>query len=527
VTPPVDPTVVGIPYLNRDALDLLSNCCTSKESDLWLSLGPNWTETIDAKLLKGSRLPSSFQPIFSDGWAPLISELELIGLVAPAADTEGHYCSGGGKRQTAIDVDQLLPDDSTTRSAHHLEQTIKNEPNPPLAIQSLSYNNGIPLSSSSSSSAAAPTNKLKGTRRTSPNGAPPDSRYADAWQALYRRQNYLTERAQTIVEPTHSADPYHVHELQPVPSIHCNHNHQQHPHRAARHSSTSSSNEKPNRSSCAKHSIAQGGVGGGVDGPRRNFDYISSKYKPSPMLDDSFRDIHLNGGYTGHSHTNPSDDYTELQECHYLAGPSVCPDEKHFAHASPPQLNPAGDQQRRKGSKSAHNRRYRAEPRYDDPGHDLMVHEAEREAMLIDLGPAQTEWFYELKLRGALIVRVLFTREANNDKELTVKRGEILEVLDDTRKWWKARNIDLQVAYVPHTIVAVIERYQTLDELLTGSSSDMMMMINENEAAGMNPRRYGAHREPQVGEGEFPDHYYDFGEERRNSKTAKGAFRYF
>ena len=158
-----------------------------------------------------------------------------------------------------------------------------------------------------------------------------------------------------------------------------------------------------------------------------------------------------------------------------------------------------------------------------------MAHEIEREAMLVDMGPAQTEWFYELKLRGALIVRVLFTREANNDKELAVKRGEILEILDDTRKWWKARNIDLQVAYVPHTIVAVMENYQTLDELLTGSSGDMIMMINEDQtAANVDSQRYiyrdQAHLEA---DGDLQSQCYDFRQERRNSKTAKGAFRYF
>ena len=32
-------------------------------------------------------------------------------------------------------------------------------------------------------------------------------------------------------------------------------------------------------------------------------------------------------------------------------------------------------------------------------------------------------------------------------------RGEILEVIDDSRKWWKARNWRGQIAHVPHTIV--------------------------------------------------------------------------
>ncbi|XP_017466296.1 PREDICTED: epidermal growth factor receptor kinase substrate 8-like protein 2 isoform X1 [Rhagoletis zephyria] len=62
-------------------------------------------------------------------------------------------------------------------------------------------------------------------------------------------------------------------------------------------------------------------------------------------------------------------------------------------------------------------------------------------------------WLEDLQAAGAKIVLVTYPRTANNDKELSVVRGEYLEILDDTRKWWKARNIRGQVAHVPHTIV--------------------------------------------------------------------------
>ncbi|KAF5274522.1 hypothetical protein FQA39_LY07134 [Lamprigera yunnana] len=65
----------------------------------------------------------------------------------------------------------------------------------------------------------------------------------------------------------------------------------------------------------------------------------------------------------------------------------------------------------------------------------------------------QDSWLDNLHARGANIVQVTYPRTANNDKELTVIRGEYLEVLDDSRKWWKARNNRGQVAHVPHTIV--------------------------------------------------------------------------
>ena len=35
-------------------------------------------------------------------------------------------------------------------------------------------------------------------------------------------------------------------------------------------------------------------------------------------------------------------------------------------------------------------------------------------------------------------------------------RGEILEVVDDSRKWWKCRNSRGQIAHVPHTIVTEV-----------------------------------------------------------------------
>ncbi|KAJ8969518.1 hypothetical protein NQ317_002207 [Molorchus minor] len=68
-------------------------------------------------------------------------------------------------------------------------------------------------------------------------------------------------------------------------------------------------------------------------------------------------------------------------------------------------------------------------------------------------GRNQESFLEDLQNRGANIVQVTYPRTANNDKELTVVRGEFLEILDDTRKWWKARNSRGQVAHVPHTIV--------------------------------------------------------------------------
>ncbi|XP_039298516.1 epidermal growth factor receptor kinase substrate 8 isoform X1 [Nilaparvata lugens] len=76
---------------------------------------------------------------------------------------------------------------------------------------------------------------------------------------------------------------------------------------------------------------------------------------------------------------------------------------------------------------------------------------------------SQALWLEELRSNGAKVVQVTYPRTANNDKELTVIRGEFLEVLDDSRKWWKARNSRGQVAHVPHTIVTSLQQGEVGD----------------------------------------------------------------
>lgn len=86
----------------------------------------------------------------------------------------------------------------------------------------------------------------------------------------------------------------------------------------------------------------------------------------------------------------------------------------------------------------------------------------------------QSAWLEGLAARGAKVVQVTYPRTANNDKELTVARGEYLEILDDTRKWWKARNMRGQMAHVPNTIVTPFKNIasgSTVPELNGGNES--------------------------------------------------------
>lgn len=124
---------------------------------------------------------------------------------------------------------------------------------------------------------------------------------------------------------------------------------------------------------------------------------------------------------------------------------------------------------------------------------DISIDSIERNGGLTDVtitAPSEANasaWLESLANRGAKTVQVTYPRTANNDKELTVARGEYLEILDDTRKWWKARNIRGQVAHVPHTIVTPFN--------YTGSNSVSANNANAASAAGA----------PISGSGNVPD----------------------
>lgn len=63
------------------------------------------------------------------------------------------------------------------------------------------------------------------------------------------------------------------------------------------------------------------------------------------------------------------------------------------------------------------------------------------------------KWAIDLVYRGAKVYEVVHDRQANNEKELTIKAGELLEVLDDKRNWWKLRNFYGNIGHAPVTIL--------------------------------------------------------------------------
>ncbi|KRY58274.1 Adenosine monophosphate-protein transferase FICD, partial [Trichinella britovi] len=66
-------------------------------------------------------------------------------------------------------------------------------------------------------------------------------------------------------------------------------------------------------------------------------------------------------------------------------------------------------------------------------------------------------FFEQARARGSQIAQVVYERHGMNEKELTVRKGEFLEVLNNKKNWWECRNAHRQVGFVPHTILSVVD----------------------------------------------------------------------
>ena len=84
----------------------------------------------------------------------------------------------------------------------------------------------------------------------------------------------------------------------------------------------------------------------------------------------------------------------------------------------------------------------------------------------------QRNFMMDLMNKNLKVVQVTYPRTANNEKELTVCRGEMLEVLDDTRKWWRARNAEGRVGHVPHTIVTPAQFSSDIGQQVSPESAE-------------------------------------------------------
>uniref|UniRef100_A0A0K0EM31 SH3 domain-containing protein n=1 Tax=Strongyloides stercoralis TaxID=6248 RepID=A0A0K0EM31_STRER len=101
--------------------------------------------------------------------------------------------------------------------------------------------------------------------------------------------------------------------------------------------------------------------------------------------------------------------------------------------------------------------------------------------------PRQLEFGEELLERGAKIVQVTHDRLSGHEKELTVSRGELLELLNDQKNWWQCRNANNKIGFVPKTILATVSipggleesssnlKEQTLKEYYGGNDNEFTM----------------------------------------------------
>uniref|UniRef100_A0A5S6R377 SH3 domain-containing protein n=1 Tax=Trichuris muris TaxID=70415 RepID=A0A5S6R377_TRIMR len=83
----------------------------------------------------------------------------------------------------------------------------------------------------------------------------------------------------------------------------------------------------------------------------------------------------------------------------------------------------------------------------------------------------QMSFFEELRYKGAKAAQVTYERPGQNAKELSVRKGEFLEVLDDRKNWWQCRDAFGNEGFVPHTILSVVDgahqqRSRSFDEPL-------------------------------------------------------------
>jgi len=98
------PSKVLAPLLNKNAVDLLINCLTSKESELWHSLGEAWY--VPREQWKGFVPP--YKPVFMDGWSPALM------------DDYGTAASNGGGRGKFEGEDAALHDHSDSEQEQRM-----------------------------------------------------------------------------------------------------------------------------------------------------------------------------------------------------------------------------------------------------------------------------------------------------------------------------------------------------------------------------------------------------------------------
>ncbi|TRY75328.1 hypothetical protein TCAL_08322 [Tigriopus californicus] len=74
----------------------------------------------------------------------------------------------------------------------------------------------------------------------------------------------------------------------------------------------------------------------------------------------------------------------------------------------------------------------------------------------IPVGGSHDDFRDSLMAKQAKIGLVLYSRDRQNKRELSVTKGEYLEVTNSDKKWWHCRNGEGKSGYVPHTLLKAL-----------------------------------------------------------------------